>query len=73
MNNVVHIAFCTNSQYVPYVGVAIKSLIMNSSKDIEYKIHILHAGIAFYQQGELEFVCNCVSNIELNFIDVSSY
>lgn len=73
MKKVVHIAFCTNSQYVPYVGVAIKSLIMNSSKDIIYKIHILHAGIAFYQQGELEFVCNCVSNIELNFIDVSSY
>lgn len=44
-DNIIPIFFATDDNYAPYLGVTLRSLIDNASKDYFYKIHILITSI----------------------------
>ena len=44
-NNIIPIFFSTDDNYVPFLDVAISSLIANASKDYKYKIIVLNTGL----------------------------
>lgn len=43
---VIPIFFTIDDSYAPYLGVALKSLIANASRDYEYNIHIIHEDLS---------------------------
>ena len=47
------IFFTIDDGYAPYLGVAIKSLIENASKDYRYRIHIIQEGLTDKYKGYL--------------------
>ena len=47
------IFFTIDDGYAPYLGVAIKSLIDNASKDYRYRIHIIQEGLTDKYKGYL--------------------
>ena len=46
MNREIPIFFATDDNYIPYLDVAILSLIKNASRDFSYRIIVLNTGIA---------------------------
>ncbi len=68
-NKQIPIFFSTDDNYIPFLDVALRSLIENASKDYEYKIVILNTGldtesIAKIMQNECE-------GFSIEFIDIS--
>lgn len=65
------IFFSTDDHYAPYLGVAISSLVTNSSQNNRYKIHILNEKLSnFYQKSLLAL---SQSNVEICFVDITSF
>ena len=63
--------FSTDDNYVPYLDVAIRSLITNASRDFEYRIIVLNTGldpenIAMVRKNECE-------GFAIDFVDISEY
>ncbi len=46
MKTLIPIFFTIDDGYAPYLGVAIKSLIENASKDYKYRIHVIQEGLS---------------------------
>lgn len=46
--------FAADENYVPYLAVAIKSLIKNASREHEYKIYVMHDGINAENQARIK-------------------
>jgi len=68
---VIPIFFATDDNYVPYLAVAIKSMLNNASKDYFYNIHILTEGI---NNENKERIKNYeTENSKIDFVDLSSY
>lgn len=55
--------FSVNDAYVPYLGVAICSMLNNASYKYEYEIHIFHSGISEYNCLRLESMSDEKSSI----------
>ncbi len=68
--NNIAVVFSTNEQYIPYLGVAIYSLIKNSSDNFNYDIVILAKGL----EAELAKVCELsrgLENISIRIYDTT--
>ena len=63
------IVFATDKKFVPYMSVAITSLIENSSPENNYDIVILYNDIDKYNQNKLENLCT--ENISIRFFNMS--
>lgn len=70
-NSVIPIFFACDNDFVKYTTVAIKSLIMNASRDRRYNIHILYTGI---DEEKRKAVCAMADDVfNISFDDVSEY
>lgn len=67
--NVIPIFFASDDNYLPYLSVAIRSLIDNASKDYHYIIHILNVGVDKEKAKSITKMQN--ENFEILFNDVS--
>jgi lipopolysaccharide biosynthesis glycosyltransferase len=65
----VPIFFATDDNYAPYLAVALRSLIDNSSAERDYRIHILSTGISEYHESIL--LGMQTDNVSIGFVDVS--
>lgn len=69
----IHIAMMFNDNYSIPGGVAILSLLQNSSRDYKYMLYILHNDINSQHQEKLHAIVNQFDNAELNFINMNNY
>ena len=68
-SNIIPVFFSTDDNYIPYLDVAISSLISNASRDYEYKIIVLNTGL---QPDNIEKVKkNECDGFSIEFIDIS--
>ena len=71
MNKQIPIFFSTDDNYIPYLDVAISSLIANASKEYTYRFVILNTGL---DSGNMEKIQkNRRDGFEIDFIDISPY
>ena len=61
--------FATDDNYAPFLGVAIKSMTENLSKDSVCKIHVLTSGLSVFNRAALKRSVSGRSTVE--FVDVS--
>ena len=71
MNKEIPIFFSTDDNYIPYLDVAVSSLIANASKEFNYRIIILNTGlnesnIDKIKQNERE-------KFKIDFVDISAF
>lgn len=72
--NNVPVIFSSDNNYVPYLAVAIKSLICNSSIDTNYDIFVIDEHISeSNKQSLLQLIPEGAANIKIRFIDVTPY
>lgn len=69
MSKEIPIFFSTDDNYIPYLDVAISSLIANASKDYSYKILILNTGIKNENIAKVKM--NESPGFVIDFIDIS--
>lgn len=69
MRQTVPVFFACNDRYVPYLDVAIISLVANSSKENDYVITILKTDISAKNQKILKK--HEIDNVKINFFDVA--
>ena len=65
------IFFATDNNYVPFLDVALRSLIANASKKYKYTINILNTGLNKEKTDQVKKLEN--DNFTINFCDVSEY
>ena len=70
MSKEIPIFFSTDDNYIPYLDVAIKSLIANASKDCEYRIIVLNTGLS--EDGVRKVMQNEGVGFKIEFIDISN-
>lgn len=69
MNKEIPIFFSTDDNYIPYLDVAIRSLVTNASKDYSYRIIVLNTGIKEENINKVKM--NECSGFSIDFIDIS--
>ena len=69
MNKEIPIFFSTDDNYVPYLDVAIRSLIENASKTFEYRIIVLNTGLN--EDNVRKVKRNERDGFKIDFIDIS--
>lgn len=69
--NNVPVVFASNDSYVPYLAVALKSLIENTTRERNYDIIVLHADITEENQARLTRELVQAENISLRFKNVA--
>lgn len=67
------VVFSSDNTYATYLGVAIKSLIENSSAQENYDIVIFDGGISQHRKDQLLSLAERRSNISVRFFDIISY
>ena len=70
MNNTIPVFFASNDKYVPYLDVAISSIVENSSKENNYEIIVLKTDISEENQNKL--LKHAKDNIAIKFYDVNA-
>lgn len=71
MKKEIQICFSTDDNYIPFLDVAIASLIENASKEYDYKILVLNTGL---RSENIEKVKeNECQGFAIEFIDISDY
>ena len=69
MTNEIPIFFSTDDNYIPYLDVAVSSLIANAAKDRRYRIIVLNTGL---QPGNMSKVkANERPGFTIDFVDIS--
>ncbi len=63
-NGIIPIFFSTDDNYIPFLDVAIRSLIKNASKEYSYKLIVLNTGL------NPENVAKVMQNVQPGFIDI---
>ena len=63
------IFFSSDDNYLPYLAVAIKSLIENASRDYNYTIYVLNNGVKQENANKISKMQN--KNFKIKFIDVT--
>ena len=69
MKHKIPIFFATDDNYIPFLGVAMRSLIDNASKDYDYKILILNSGLD--KENENKIKSYETENFEIEFVNVN--
>lgn len=69
MNKEIPIFFSTDDNYLPYLDVAIKSLIANASKEYKYRIIVLNTGLN--EDGVRKVMQNEIEGFKIDFTDIS--
>ena len=69
MSREIPIFFSTDDNYIPYLDVAIASLIANASKDYNYRIIVLNTGVDPRNIAKVKM--NECDGFEIDFIDIS--
>jgi lipopolysaccharide biosynthesis glycosyltransferase len=69
--NTVPIVFSTDDNYVPYLGVAIHSLIKHTSQNRDYEIFVFYTKLQNYSVQRLQKLSR--SNIKVTCIDISEH
>ena len=69
MNREIPIYFSTDDNYIPYLDVAISSLIANASKEYEYRIIVLNTGVN--EENVNKIMQNEKAGFKIDFIDIS--
>ncbi len=67
------ICFAGDDTYAKHIGVALSSLVQNTSVNNHYDIIILDNQISFHHKNLLKLVVKNYKNVHLRFIGVSSY
>ncbi len=67
--NEVPIFFSTDNNYLPYLDVALRSLIANASKEYKYRIVILNVGLDKEKMNKIMALQD--DNFIINFVDIS--
>jgi lipopolysaccharide biosynthesis glycosyltransferase len=68
-DEIIPIFFASDNNYLPYLSVALRSLIDNASKDYKYIIYILNSGVDSDKAQKILNMQN--ENFEIQFTDVS--
>ncbi len=71
MSREIPIFFSTDNNYIPYLDVAISSLIANASKDYNYRIIVLNTGLCAEYIAKIKL--NERPGIVIDFIDISKH
>jgi lipopolysaccharide biosynthesis glycosyltransferase len=69
MNMEIPIFFSTDDNYIPYLDVAISSLIENASTEYEYRIIVLNTGLSADNVNKI--LQNERAGVKIDFIDIS--
>ena len=67
--NEIPIFFSTDNNYVPFLDVAIRSLIKNASKQYKYRIVILNTGLDLEKKQKIKQLED--ENFIINFVDIT--
>ena len=65
------IFFAIDDQYIPFLAVALKSLIENANKDYKYLIKVLHTNVQEDHMKQIRKYEN--ENVNIEFVDLSYY
>ncbi len=68
-NGIIPIFFSTDDNYIPFLDVAINSLIENASKEYNYKLIILNTGLD--PQNAEKVMRNARPGFDIEFVDIS--
>lgn len=71
INNEIPIFFAVDDQYMPYLDVALISLIENASKDYHYVINVINIGLSPSKMKKIKAHEN--ENFKIYFVDASDY
>jgi len=71
MNNLIPIFFATDNNYIPFLSVAIKSIILNANLNFNYEINILSEKISKKNIRKIKKLEN--KNFKINFVNLSPY
>ncbi len=69
-DNNIGVVFSTNEYFVPYLGVAIHSLIRNGSAGCNYDIIVLGNGLSAAAQAKLGALAGIAPNVSIRFYDM---
>ncbi len=70
-NKEIPIFFAIDDGYTPFLAVALKSLLVNASKDYNYSIKVLHTNVEEAHKNQIKkFECE---NVNVEFVDLSYY
>lgn len=69
---VIPIFFATDDNYMPFLDVAIGSLIENASKEYFYDIHVLNAGLRYDYRFKMKQKREC-ENVSISFDNISKH
>jgi lipopolysaccharide biosynthesis glycosyltransferase len=67
------IFFSSNDNYVPYLSVAMQSVMENAKNGRKYEFYVLYKNIKAEMMETLQKQVNLFSDFSLNFVDVSPY
>lgn len=67
----IKVVFATDDKYIPFLAVAIESLVDNSSKDNYYSIKILHTDVSKENKKKIEKYET--ENVSIEFVDLNYY
>lgn len=70
-NKIIPIFFAVDDKYIPFLAVALKSLIENSSKENKYLIKILYTNVS--EENKKEIMKYEQENVEIEFVSVNDY
>ena len=70
MNKEIPIFFSTDDNYIPYLDVAVSSLIANASKEFNYRIIILNTGLNNANVDKIKQ--NEREKFKIDFVDIST-
>ena len=68
--NIVPVFMAVDDGYIPFLGVALKSIIENSSKENKYEIKILYTRVSEENQNKIK--AYETENVSIEFVDLSS-
>lgn len=69
----VHLAFCSDRANIPFLSVALRSVIDNASCDYLYCVYVVHDGMTYCEKGCLLALVRAKKNFRLSFIDIDEY
>jgi len=69
MNKTIPIFFSTDDNYIPFLDVAIKSLIANASREYTYRILVLNTGLN--EENVRKVMQNETDRFKIDFVDIS--
>lgn len=70
-NKIIPIFFAVDDKYIPFLAVALKSLIENSSKENKYLIKVLYTNVS--EENKKEIMKYEQENVEIEFVSVNDY